>query len=190
MKKLATNALFTKGLDGLKPPRPPRGTIPTGSRALGLGQVQVVIGYGPGDAPEQFRGGTTSISEWYIYWALEQIRGPEGEGDWSYQQSFLGGRRIYGGAIVDFVLWEKGYAIGLRIQTFYFHLASPLQSIKQATDLEQKVALENGGDLYVVDIYEQNYIHDPSGNAAKRQVILASELVESYNPRSTGDVRP
>jgi hypothetical protein len=190
MRALKTNGLFTAGLAGLKPPRPARGTTPTGSRILGLGQEPIVIGYGPGDAPAQFRGGTTSISEWYIYWALEQVRGPEGEANWSYQQSFLGGRRVTGGAIVDFVLWEKGYAIGLRIQTFYFHLASPLQSEKQAADLEQKVALQDGTDLYVVDIYEQNYIHDPSGTAAKRQVVLAQELVEYYNPRSSGEVRP
>lgn len=191
MKQIKQNGLFTGGLVKLKAPRPPRGTIPTGSRILALGQQVPTIGAGPGLAPEGFVGGTTSQTEWYVYWALEQIRGPEGEvGRWDYQSSMLGGRHMVGGAVIDFVLYEDDYQIGLRIQTFYFHLASPQGSYKQSSDLEQKIRLNDGTDLYVVDIYEQDYIHDESGEAVKREVIRAMSLIEEYNPRSAGGVRP
>jgi hypothetical protein len=185
------NKLFTGGLAELKPPREPRGIAPSGSRVLGLHRTIQVIGAGPGEAPAGFVGGTTSLSEWYIYWALMQVRGPEGdEGRWAYQESFLGGRHIVGGAVVDFILYEDDYYIGLRIQTYYFHLASPEGSVKQSADLEQKVRLQDGTDILIVDIYEQNFIHDNTGRAAIEQVIKAMQLVEEYNPRTTGDVYP
>jgi len=185
------NKLFTGGLAALKPPREPRGIAPTGSRVLGLGKDVKNVGGGPGDAPAGFVGGTTSLSEWYIYWALLQVRGPEGdEGAWAYQESFLGGRHIIGGAVVDFILYEDDYYIGLRIQTYYFHLASPEGSVKQANDLEQKIRLQDGNDLIIIDIYEQNFIHDDSGQAAIEQVLKAMQLVEEYNPRLTGDTIP
>jgi hypothetical protein len=188
---MKTNPLFTGGLAAMKPPRAPRGTIPTGSRILGLGFDVPTIGGGPGMAPAGFIGGATSQSEWYIYWALTEIRGPEGdEGRWDYQSSTQGGRHIVGGSVVDFTAYENQYIIGIRIQTFYFHLASPEGSYKQASDLEQKVHLQDGTDMYVVDVYEQDFIHDPSGEAAKREVLRALSLIEEYNPRSAGLVFP
>ena len=190
MRQLRPNSLFTGGLAKMKEPRAPRGIMPTGSSILALGQQVPKIGGGPGAAPQGFIGGTTSLSEWYIYWALEQVRGPEGEvGRWDYQSSQQGGRHIVGGSVLDFLLYEDDYQIGIRIQTFYFHLASTDGSYKQSSDLEQKVRLQGGTDLYIVDVYEQNYIHDESGEAAKREVIRAMSLIEEYNPRSVGAVR-
>jgi hypothetical protein len=183
--------LFTGGLAAMKEPRAPRGTIPTGSRALGLGQTVPNVGGGPGLAPAGFIGGATSQSEWYIYWALLQIRGPEGdEGRWDYQSSTQGGRHLVGGSVVDFTIYEDQYIIGVRIQTFYFHLANPAQSYKQADDLEQKVHLQDGTDMIIIDVYEQDLIHDESGEAAKREILRALSLVEEYNPRLSGLTRP
>lgn len=184
--------LLMGGLIKMKPPRPPRGTLPTGSRILGIGQDVPNVGGGPEAFLRTFNeGGATSQSEGYIYWALLQVRGPEGdEGRWDYQSSTLGGRHVAGGAVIDFTMYENDYEIGIRIQTFYFHLASPEGSYKQADDLEQKVRLQDGTDIYVVDVYEQNYIHDPSGRAAIQQIVEAMSLVEEYNPRSSGLVRP
>jgi hypothetical protein len=174
---------FTGGLGILKPPKIPRSIMPTGSSILGLGQKVQTTG-GPGLAPDGFIGGTNSQSEWYFYWACLQVIGPEGD-KWGYQQSFLGGRHIPGGAVVDFVIYQNEYTIGIRIQTFFFHLGSVDQSYKQADDLEQRIRLEANG-LRVVDVYEQNFIHDESGKAAIREVVMAMELAEQWNPLASG----
>lgn len=188
---MKTNKLFTGGLVAMKVPRAPRGTIPTGSRELGLGQIVQNIGGGPGLAPAGFIGGATSQSEWYFYWALTQLRGPEGlEGRWDYQSGQQGGRRVVGGSILDFTCYENEYIIGIRIQTFYFHLAAPGGAYKVADDLQQKIHLQDGTDLYIVDVYEQDYIHDESGDAVMREARRALSLIEEYNPRSAGLVRP
>lgn len=171
----------------LKAPRFPRAVVPTGPSVLQLNKKPAYVG-GPGNAPEDFIGGATSLSEWYIYWALLKILGPEGD-QWAYQESFLGGRYMPGGAVVDFVVYQGEILIGLRIQTYYYHTGSPGGSVKHSSDLEQKVSLEENG-MYVIDIYEQNYIHDETGQAAIQQVLMALELVEEFNPRATGQVRP
>src|SRR6187455_711622 len=53
-----------------------------GPKELGLQAAPQLVG-GPGDPPPGFVGGTTSISEWYLYWAFEKVLGPEGP-DWQY----------------------------------------------------------------------------------------------------------
>lgn len=181
------SGLFTGGLAALKPPKPPRAVFPQGPEVLGISLGPIQVG-GPGVAPAGFIGGTNSQSEWYIYWALTKILGPEGY-IWSYQQSFLGGRHLPGGAVVDFVVYYELYAVGMRIQTYFFHEASLMGSYKHASDLEQRISLTDNG-LIVVDIYEQNFIHDATGKAAIQQVLRAMQLVEEFNPRATGTVRP
>ena len=157
--------------------------IPQGSRAIQTIMRSVLIS-GPGDAPAGFVGGTTSLSEWYIYWALLQILGPEGD-SWAYQESFLGGRHMPGGAVVDFIVYQGNVELGLRIQTFYYHLAAG--SFKQSTDFEQRIALTGGG-LLIIDVYEQDFINDNTGKAVLHVVREALAGIEHYNPRAQGTV--
>ena len=168
-----------------KPKKLLKAILPIGPRYLAQDYVHPQQIGGPGQPPAGFIGGTNSVSEWYIYWALTKILGPEGEG-WTYQSSYLGGRRIRGGAVVDFVVFTPRYNIGLRVQTFYFHLAAG--SIKQSSDLEQRIALESYG-LRIVDIYEQDFIGDPTGQSAIRVVLNALNGNESANPRTYGILR-
>jgi hypothetical protein len=166
-------------------PTPDNNRIPTGPRYIYADTSNPLHSSGPGPPPPGFIGGTNSVSEWYIYWALTKLLGPEGR-EWTYQSSYLGGRRMKGGAVVDFVVFTPRYNIGLRIQTFYFHLAAG--SYKQASDLEQRVNLEHQ-DLRIIDIYEQDFIGDKTGQSAIRVVQMALNGNEAPNPRAYGIVR-
>jgi hypothetical protein len=168
-----------------QPPTPDNSRIPTGPRYISIDLNYPIHASGPGHPPPGFIGGTNSISEWYIYWALEKILGPEGHG-WTYQSSYLGGRRMRGGAVVDFVVFTPRYNIGLRIQTFYFHLAAG--SYKQANDYEQRINLEQQ-ELRIIDIYEQDFIGDRTGQSAIKVVLMALNGQEAPNPRTYGIVR-
>ncbi len=94
--------------------------------------------------------------------------------------------RIRFGAVVDFVIFTPRYNIGIRIQSFYYHIAASQE--KQVSDYEQRMALERYG-LRIVDVYEQDYIHDLTGNAARRLVRMALAGEEMPNPRAYGIVR-
>lgn len=157
--------------------------IPRGSRLVQRAMDVERIGAGPGQAPVGFVGGTTSLSEWYIYWALFKLLGPEGD-QWAYQESFLGGRHLPGGAVVDFVIYQADLEIGVRIQTFYFHMAAG--SWKQASDIEQRIALGKLYDMQIVDVYEQDYINDESGQAALKVMREVLAGIEHFNPLATG----
>lgn len=169
------------------PPTAPRGVFPTGSKAISNLTRVIHTGGGPGAQEEQYKGGTTSDSEFFIIWALRQIFKylPDGGENtaWAYQSSYLGGRHIPGGAVVDFIIFGELWQTGLRIQTFFFHLSAG--SEKQESDYDQKISLEGGG-LRIIDIYEQDYIHDKTGKAAIRVVLEALAGTERMNPRSSG----
>lgn len=132
--------------------------------------------------PEIFGGGTTSNSEGYIYWALLKILGPEGD-QWSYQSSVLGGRHSPGGAVVDFVLYLPNAEIGLRIQTYRFHESAPVS--KRMYDTEQLVDIFRA-DFLVIDIYEQDFIFDETGQAAIRLCLEAMGNLQRPDPVSSG----
>lgn len=176
---------MTGGKATFEPPAPSRSVIPQGPKILSADINAAIRTEGPGDPPAGFIGGTNSVSEWYIYWALEKLLGPEGQ-YWTYQSSYLGGRHIRGGAVVDFVVFTPRYNIGLRIQTFYFHLAAG--SYKQADDYTQRTNLESYG-LKIIDIYEQTYIGDTTGKAALYVTQLALQGIELPNPRAYGIVK-
>jgi hypothetical protein len=91
-----------------------------------------------------------------------------------------------GGAVVDFVIFTPRYNIGIRIQSFFFHLAAGAE--KQSSDFSQRVNLEAYG-LQVVDVYEQDFIHDLTGNAARRLIRMALAGQEMPNPRAYGILR-
>lgn len=165
-----------------KPIKRFRGTTSQGAKVMGL-HADVDQMSGPGDPPEGFVGGTTSKSEWYIYWALERVLGPEEEGAWSYQNSMLGGRSTRGGAVVDFVINMDPMFIGIRVQTYQFHLVDT--SYQKTHDREQLFALSDW-NFEVVDIHEHKFIHDETGSAAIQVVLAAIRRQYTPDPLGTG----
>lgn len=166
-----------------KPLKPRRNLFSYGPEVLGLGLKTIQTKQGPGEPPPGFVGGTTSRSEWWVYWALTKLLGPEGEA-WTYQQSYQGGRHIPGGSVVDFVVYMPLQTILIRLQTYRFHFA--LGNAKQSRDIEQKFALSDEQDSIVVDIYEQDFIGDESGRAVLMIVNEAINGIERSNPLATG----
>lgn len=139
---------------------------------------------GPGEPPLGFVGGTTSKTEWYVYWALEKLLGPEGV-TWTFQEAFAGGRHIPGGAVLDFVVYTPKYRILIRVQTWRFHLGGGGEKI--ALDLEQKINLFTPyGEELVIDIYEQYFLWDKTGKAVLDVVQDAINGIEWPSPISTG----
>lgn len=164
-------------------------TVGFGPKQLGI-QVRPQYVGGPGEPPEDFIGGTTSLPEWYLYWALTEILGPEGD-SWLFQESMMGGRHLLGGAVVDFVVYLDSLTIGIRLQTYRFHLA--VEPRKQASDLDQFLALSNE-DLILVDVFEDDIIYDENrrmdetGRAAKLVVLDIINLNIYMNPLASGYV--
>jgi hypothetical protein len=155
-----------------------------GPEELGLSTTPRLIG-GPGEPPAGWVGGTTSVSEWYLYWAFEKILGPEGA-DWQYQSSWLGGRQMRGGAVVDYVVRQKsGRRVGVRLQTYRFHFN--VDAAEQASDVEQALALSEL-DFIVIDVFEDQVINDPTGQAAIMAVLEIINERQRPNPLSTGSV--
>lgn len=154
-----------------------------GARVLGLQQ-------GPDrsqNSLDQFlaswvSSGTTSLSEAMVYWALLKIVGPEGQG-WKYQDSVMGGRHGPGGAVVDFVVYYRSVAYAIRLQTYRYHIAAGPE--KQAYDQDQIVNLSTL-NVIVVDIYEQDFIDDTSGQAVLQVVYRAINGQYSMSPIASG----
>lgn len=162
-------------------------SIPTGPRLtkpIPINQQPIV--QGPGDPPPGFLTARTSVTEWYVYWGLSKIftnpldpRQPPflgGWPDWNYQYGMEGP-----GAVVDFIVNNPGNgmnSIALRIVTEYWHLYTTAQ--KQATDELQKEAL--GAYYTVVDMYDFDFINDPSGQATIVTLKNVLGLTERPNP--------
>jgi hypothetical protein len=102
---------------------------------------------------------------------------------WDYQSAELGGfTRALGSAVVDFVYKLSHPPLMVRIQTYRWHLAAPAG--KQALDNAQLAALARNFD--VVDVYSEDYIGDPTGEAA---IVLLKEtlgLIRRQNPITAG----
>jgi len=155
-----------------------------GIRELGLNLLPQRDGGGPGEPPVGFVGGTTSATEWYVFWAFEKLLGPEGV-NWTYQESFQGGRHVPGGAVIDFVLYMPMQTILVRVQTWRFHFGDGPDKIQ--ADTEQKIANTSiWGEEIVVDIYEQYFIDDDTGKAVLEVCSDAMQGVEWPNPIATG----
>lgn len=144
-------------------PRPPA-IFQTGKRRIQLD--------GPGEPPVGFVSGTTSLSEWYIYWAFLKVKGPEGESSWGFQIDAGGGRGRRGGAVIDFVVWDQEPRLAIRIQTERYHIAVRQQV--QTFDETSKRMLERLG-YKVIDIYEEHFIRDKSG---RMSIILVREALQ------------
>jgi hypothetical protein len=164
---------------------PIRAFAPWGFRELGLGFAPIREGEGPGEPPVGFVGGTTSKTEWFVFWAFEILMGPMGV-NWTYQESFQGGRHVPGGSVADFVLYMPMQTIIVRVQTWRFLFASGAE--KHQTDIEQKIALHSiWGEEITVDIYEQHFIRDESGQAVLEVCKDAMAGVEWPNPMAVGN---
>lgn len=176
------------------PPKLPtirtKATRPTGLRIIPKGEELIS---GPGKSPPGFVSGKTSESEWPIYWAFSRIfKNPMnprsapflgGSPDWFYQseQNTLFG--ISGATNVDFVIYQSPTIIGIRLLSERYHLFT--SSEKQAYDEQQKSALEAAG-VTVFDLYEDEYLNDPSGQAAIIACKRAIGRLASLNPLTSG----
>ncbi len=161
-----------------------RSLMPTGPEVFGLGLEPINEGEGPGPAPAGFVGGTTSESEWMLYWAYTKLIGPEGI-DWTYQQSFQGGRHIPGGSVVDYVLYMPMQDILIRLQTWGYHQREGSDKISR--DKEQKIGLFGlFGEEIVVDVYEHYFVNDPSGKAVLACAKDSMAGIEWPDPLATG----
>jgi hypothetical protein len=180
--------------------RPPRlRSIPALPKGPKLYQQQEGAGLftGPGEPPPGFLTYTNSRSEWVIYWALAKALGvpkdprqPPYEGWpglWLYQRPYEGGR-VPGGQVVDFVVLSPATAegdIAIRITTERYHVMT--DAAKQATDRILLARL--AGRFRVVDIYEQDFIGDRSGQAAVIEVKRALFGGQTSNPLRSGQAR-
>lgn len=165
--------------------RPP--AMPTGPRMyrpLPLDQQDVV--QGPGEPPPGFVTPRTSKTEWYVFWGLATIfknpadpRQPPflgGWPDWTYQHAIDDA-----GAVIDFVVNNPGKSmnsVALRVVTEYWHLYTSAQ--KQATDEMQKEALS--AYYTVIDLYDFDFINDPTGAATIVTLKNVLGMIERPNP--------
>lgn len=133
--------------------------------------------------PELFATGTTSAPEGFIYWALTKLLGPEDYSTWTYQASVLNGRHSPGGAVVDFVVYLPNVTLGFRIQTYRFHEDAPVS--KRIYDVEQLIAIFRA-DFMVIDIFEQDFLYDETGQAAIKVVLEALSNLQRPDPIATG----
>jgi hypothetical protein len=162
----------------------------TGPRELRL-QSDPVQKAGPGAPPEGFITAHQSKTEWVWYWASSRVlkdprdprKGPfVGGATWQYQKAIDGGR-IIGGQVVDFVyLLEKNKTLGVRIQTEHFHIMT--DAATQLQDFFLKTS-QRAVDQ-VIDVYDQDWLWDASGQAACAAVANALKGVQAYAPPFAG----
>lgn len=164
--------------------------IPKGPKAL---SQPVVHTDGPGAAPPGFVVGQTSASEWNLYWALAKVFGEPkdprippftgGYPYWGYQVPTLGQyTRAPGSAVVDYVIYTGNTRVGIRLQTFRFHLQA--DAAKKAYDALQLFRLERIAQ--VIDIFEEDVLGDPSGEKYVVTAKRALGLIQRIDPIVAG----
>lgn len=180
-------------------PRPPRQqrppAFPKGPRAFHRSAKPAQIGKGPGPPPPGFVTARTSGSEWLVYWALmrkldaqkDPRRPPFLGGDtWTYQKAQDGRfTRDVGSQVVDFVVQQASRTLGMRLQSERFHVAASPQ--QQARDFYLKTHSRRI-DL-VIDLFEQDFIADATGEAVCRVVAEALKGVSAASPIAFGTAR-
>jgi hypothetical protein len=133
---------------------------------------------GPGEPPPGFVSATTSSTEWIWYWASAKVyndpddprRQPYWGGQqWGYQIAGTGGRMANFGSVIDFIYYMPSATVGIRIQTKRYHEeTTPSQ---KAYDIAQRNSLARF--ITIVDVYEQDFIADRTGEAACRRLVDA-----------------
>lgn len=152
----------------------------------------------PGQPPPGFVTPKTSATEWPVYWGLARITGypkPEeirsfpfvgGPPLWTYQAfADAGNERATN---VDFMVYggfAKAKPIAIRVQTEFFHNYAPIT--KQFYDRIQRSNLQSGHE--VVDIYDQDYMRDPTGAAVIVLLKEAMGIIERPNVITSGRVQ-
>ena len=173
--------------------RPPRlRRPPVAARGPRSVQARRIHTGGPGQPPEGFILPTNSRSEWIWYWASMRVLDPDrdprqppftGGRLWRYQSPQLGGYvRALGSAVVDFLYFTSVPAVVVRIVTYYWHLAAP--SSQQGHDRIQLVNLAD--QFHVVDVYEQEFIGDETGESAVLLVKETLGLMRRTDPLAAG----
>lgn len=149
---------------------------------------------GPGEPPPGFVGHRNSAVEWPPYWGLAKIfanptdprTGPFNGGwpDWEYQNPDQTGAGVTG-SVIDFVVYKarnRSTPLAIRVQTERFHLY--VDAYKQGYDAMQRSELERYFE--VVDIFDYQYMGDPTG---KNVIVLLKQvlgLIEIPNPLVAG----
>ncbi len=184
----------------IQAPKPLRtfSALPRGERKYKYtvaGDVQT----GPGEAPPGFLVATNSVTEWYVYWACfpalqipmqAEDSGPPFEGVpgfFSYQTPMQGGRSLPGGAVPDFVIerTRTGIPVIVRVVTEYWHLFT--SNDKQIRDELQRQRLDDEVDI--VDVFDYEFMHDPTGAATVVAVKRAAGLIQSPDPLYSATAR-
>lgn len=166
---------------------------PQGPTLLGLGTRRTQSG-GPGAPPPGFLGPTVSNVEWVIYWSSSKLyppfdpRQPPFTGDrlgrWDYQSPSTPGQvRELGSTVSDFVYHIAAGDVIVRLDTWYYHIASNAQ--KHAFDRAARQSAYRYGDR-VVTLYDTSFINDETGNAAVRALADAISGREILSPVSGG----
>lgn len=143
--------------------------------------------------PPGFNIGQTSTYEWMVYLGFAKIFGQPADpriapffgapGLWGYQV----GSNELGGAVIDFVVYPnrrtRGRRMAFRVQTEYFH--NYVDAERHAYDLMQLWRLSDYND--VVDIYDYEFAHDPTGQAV---IILLKRAMngELWSPTTNTGV--
>lgn len=178
--------------------RPPKlrtpARLPTGPKLLRVPEQKIA---GPGPVPPGFVRGKNSASEWPPYWALARIfgvpadprTGPPFQGGWPFwtYQEYVQGPTYSGDTNIDFFVYHppRGRAVAIRIQTEHFHLY--VDNRKQIYDRMQSANLSGAFD--VVDIYEQDYLNDKTGQSIVLLMKDAIGLLRRRDPILTGTAR-
>lgn len=172
--------------------RPPRlRTPPALPRGPRIYQTPKDLGYkGPiTDPPEYFGGANVSNTEWIVYFGMAKVTGqPENyreppfigmPGIWSYQKAWDEGRRAPGGSVIDFVLHSGAWSdqdVAFRVVTEHWHMYADFE--QQAHDALQLQRLS--GFMRVIDLYDQDFLWDLSGQAIV--VLIKDALAGSTYP--------
>lgn len=141
------------------------------------------------DPPPGFVGAHTSLTEWHVYLAMSKVLGVPMDARqqpwigyppiWFYQSEQMGGRRQAGGAVVDVVVaagQKSTDQIGFRIVTERFHIYA--DSDTHFHDQRQLETLSSY--MRVVDIYDQDFLPDPTGQACI--ILIKDALAGRYEP--------
>ena len=163
---------------------------PTGPRFIP--KIEEVMG-GPGQSPAGFVTGKNSETEWSAYWALAKIfknpidpRVPPfygGSPDWAYQFEQGTVMGIRGDTNIDFVIFQGGTVLGIRVQSERYHVF--VDARKHAYDALQEATLESTG-ITVVNVYEEELLADPSGQKAIVTMKRMIGRIEKVNPVIAG----
>lgn len=167
-------------------------TLPRGPRELQSFRRAERRGQGPGEPPPDFVTNTTSKSEWWFYWGMSKALGdPQdprqgpyfGGRDWDYQRIYENaGAGALATASVDFIYYGPWERIGIRIQTFRYHIGTTPE--QKGYDALQSARL--GKIMRVVDVFEQDFILDETGQAVVIAAKQALGLLQSLNPLASG----